>query len=415
MSKTRESLKLGDVKLSPERKKELLREVTLPQSNEEREAEKGRYKELLDEIQGECKEKEYKRWKEHICGFEKTYPNDINKFESDEQLIRFLEDCIHTIRVNEAEYALNELDTVFNRTKKEGFVIAREVNDYIMTTEGAWFSVDDIYRSLHLSTDDVGRRKLRKNISTCLVREKDKGIVFPSPYKDGKYRRVMADSEILDWKNAPLKSLDISWPFAIEELVDIYPSNVAVVAGNKDSGKSTLMFNIIRMNMHNHKIHYFSCEMAEQELRLRLEKFNDVEDWNFTPYLRSANYGDAIIGKEDDFIIFDWIATPDKAWRIGDIIKAIHDKLRGGFCIVVIQKESYKELGRGAGYTIDYARLYLTMQWGKIKILSGKNWHGTRNPAGLVHEFKIVNGAKIIPQGIWHEEDSDPFEKKGRY
>jgi len=55
------------------------------------------------------------------------------------------------------------------------------------------------------------------------------------------------------------------------------------------------------------------------------------------------------------------------------------------------------------------------MQWGKIKILSGKNWHGTRNPVGLVHEFKIVNGAKIIPQGVWYEEGDDPFEKKGRF
>lgn len=346
---------------------------------------------------------------------ENEFPKNIYEVESPRQLERWLKDVIVDAYAIDLSRAIGRIVHMVERNKDESLSVAREVSDYIMTTEGAWFSVDDIYKSLHLSTDNEGRRKLRKNISTCLVREKDKGIVFPSPYKDGKYRRVMADSEILDWKNAPMKSLDISWPFAIEELVDIYPSNVVVVAGNKDSGKSTLMFNIIRMNMHKHKIHYFSCEMAEQELKLRLEKFDDVEDWNFTPYLRSANYGDAIIGKEDDFIIFDWIATPDKAWRIGDTIKAIHDKLRGGFCIVVIQKESYKELGRGAGYTIDYARLYLTMQWGKMKIISGKNWHGTRNPVGLVHEFKIVNGAKIIPQGIWHDDDSDPFEKKGRY
>ena len=288
--------------------------------------------------------------------------------------------------------------------------MAREVSDFILSTEGGWFSVGSIYSRLHLTT-----RQDKKNVVTCLLRERDKGIIESNMYKSGMYRRVMADSEILNWKDAPMKPLDISWPFKIEELVDLYPSNIAVVAGNKDSGKSTLMLNIIRENMHKHKIHYFSNEMAEQELKLRLSKFDgvDINDWNFTPYLRSANYGDAVIGKEDDFIIFDWVATPDKAWRIGDIIKAIHDKLRGGFCIVVIQKESYKELGRGAGYTIDYARLYLTMQWGKMKILSGKNWHGSRNPAGLVHEFKIVNGAKIIPQGIWREEDSDPFEKKG--
>ena len=341
---------------------------------------------------------------------ENEFPKNIYEVESAQQLERWLKDVILDAYNDCVGAGIKRIVSMVERNKDESLTMAREVSDYITSTEGGWFSVGSIYSRLHLTT-----RQDKKNVVTCLLRERDKGIIESNVYKSGMYRRIMADSEILDWRNAPTKSLDISWPFEIEKLVDLYPSNVAVVAGNKDSGKSTLMFNIIRKNMHKHKIHYFSCEMAEQELRLRLEKFDDVEDWNFTPYLRSANYGDAIIGKEDDFIIFDWIATPDKAWRIGDIIKAIHDKLRGGFCIVVIQKESYKELGRGAGYTIDYARLYLTMQWGKIKILSGKNWHGTRNPVGLVHEFKIVNGSKILPQGIWHEEDSDPYEKKGRF
>ncbi len=341
---------------------------------------------------------------------ENEFPKNIYEIESAGQLERWFQDVLLDAYNDCVGAGVKRIVSMVERNKDESLSMSRSVNDYIMTTEGGWFSTNDIYNYLH-----VREYKDKKNVVTCLIRERDKGIIESNMYKSGMYRRVMADSEILNWKDAPMKPLDISWPFKIEELVDLYPSNIAVVAGNKDSGKSTLMLNIIRENMHKHKIHYFSNEMAEQELKLRLSKFDgvDINDWNFTPYLRSANYGDAVIGKEDDFIIFDWVATPDKAWRIGDVIKAIHDKLRGGFCIVVIQKESYKELGRGAGYTIDYARLYLTMQWGKMKILSGKNWHGSRNPAGLVHEFKIVNGAKIIPQGIWHEEDSDPLEKKG--
>ena len=255
----------------------------------------------------------------------------------------------------------------------------------------------------------------------CLLREKNKGIIIPSLHRNGSYRRVMDESEVLNWADATMKPMDIIWPFGLEELVDIYPTNIIVIAGEKDKGKTTLLLNFLLLNINKHRIHYHTSEMAEQELHLRYSKFEEAEmakidEWknpNLTCYLRTANFPDAIVGKEDDIVIFDFLEIHDRFWNVGEIIKEIHARLRGGICIIALQKSKYKELGRGGDYALEKARLYLTMEWGKVKIISGKNWHGTRNPAGLVHEFKIVNGSKIIPEGIWHEEDEDPFEKKG--
>lgn len=354
---------------------------------------------------------------------ENEFPKNIYEVESAQQLERWLKDVILDAYNDCVGAGIKRIVSMVERNKDESLVVAKEVNDYIMTTTGGWFSVDDIYRSLHLSTSPEGKRKLRKNIVTCLIREKDKGIVIPSSHKDGTYRRVMDESEVLNWVDAAMTPLDIVWPFQLEKLVDIYPTNIIVVAGEKDKGKTTFLLNFILSNMGKHRIHYHTSEMAEQELKLRYSKFEEAEmatigEWespNLTSYLRTSNFPDGVVGKEDDIVIFDFLEIHESFWNVGKIIQEIHARLKGGICIIALQKSKYKELGRGGDYALEKARLYLTMEWGKIKIISGKNWHGTRNPAGLVHEFKIIYGSKILPQGIWHEEDSDPLEKKGRY
>ena len=353
---------------------------------------------------------------------EDKFPKNIYEVETPRQLQRWLDDLSLDVW-NDTEKAVRRIVSMVERNKDESLIVAKEVNGYIMTTEGGWFSVDDIYKSLHLSTDAEGKRRLRKNIVTCLIREKDKGIIIPSPHRNGTYRRIMDESEVLNWADATMSPMDIIWPFGFEELVDIYPTNIIVLAGEKDKGKTTLLLNFILLNMGKHRIHYHTSEMAEQELKLRYSKFEEAEmakidEWknpNLTCYLRTANFADAVVGKEDDIVIFDFLEIHDRFWNVGEIIKEIHARLKGGICIIALQKSKYKELGRGGDYALEKARLYLTMEWGKIKIISGKNWHGTRNPAGLVHEFKIVYGSKIIPQGVWHEEDSDPFEGRRKF
>jgi len=354
---------------------------------------------------------------------ENEFPKNIYEVESAGQLERWLKDVILDAYNDCVGAGIRRIVSMVERNKDESLVVAKEVNDYIMTTTGGWFSVDDIYRSLHLSTDPEGKRKLRKNIVTCLIREKDKGIVIPSTYKDGKYRRIMDESEVLNWADATMTPMEIVWPFGLEKLVDIYPTNIIVVAGEKDKGKTTFLLNFILMNMDKHRIHYHTSEMAEQELKLRYSKFEEAEmatigEWessNLTSYLRTSNFPDGVVGKENDIVIFDFLEIHESFWNVGKIIKDIHSKLRGGICIIALQKSKYKELGRGGDYALEKARLYLTMEWGKIKIISGKNWHGTRNPAGLVHEFKIIYGSKILPEGVWYEESDDPLSKKGRF
>lgn len=42
-------------------------------------------------------------------------------------------------------------------------------------------------------------------------------------------------------------------------------------------------------------------------------------------------------------------------------------------------------------------RLYINMEYGRAKIVKGKNWRTMENPNGMMIDFKIVSGWKILP------------------
>ena len=67
--------------------------------------------------------------------------------------------------------------------------------------------------------------------------------------------------------------------------------------------------------------------------------------------------------------------------------------MKNGIAIVALQKKRGVELGRGAEFSLEKPRLYLSMENGEIKIVKAKNWRRKDvNPNGMVSKFKIVNG-----------------------
>ena len=60
-----------------------------------------------------------------------------------------------------------------------------------------------------------------------------------------------------------------------------------------------------------------------------------------------------------------------------------------------IQKKRKAELGRGAEFSEERARLYLSMDNGKLKIVKAKNWKTEVNPNGIGYTFKLVDGCKF--------------------
>lgn len=271
--------------------------------------------------------------------------------------------------------------------------VSKKIRDWIEGTT-AWFTSSQLDSELGIKTesDKSNRRMILKRL--C-----DKGNVQRHPQHEGRYRYVNTSIERLNLKTITPNNLDIKLPFKIEDYVKLYPSNVVVVAGAVNAGKTAFMLNVIKMNLKNYanRIRYFCSEGGAEELRSRLDLFpmseRDLD--KFEAIKKTANFADAIV--PDWINIIDFLEMTTDLWVVNDYLTAIQNKLTTGIGIVAIQKKDRARLGRGAEFGLEKPKLYVTMDSGVLTIIKAKDWRDKKiNPNGMTAKFKLVNGCKFI-------------------
>jgi hypothetical protein len=281
--------------------------------------------------------------------------------------------------------------------------ITQEVREWVLVTTGH-FLVTEMYKELDLVTSS--HKHAAVVALTRLVTER---VIERYGSKRGCYRLIDQNCEVIDYKDMSGEPLDVQLPFNLEKFMFIMPKNLLVFAGTQDAGKTALLLNIVRMNMHKHKIWYFSSEMGPMEFNSRLSLFDDISlsDWKFEALERSDNFQDVI--HPDDINIIDFLEKTDNFFSIAEDFKQIYSRLNKGIAIIAIQKDPKATLGRGNTFSMEKARLYCTIDKDYpgqiIKIQKGKNWRDKFvKPAGHSLRFKIVQGCKLLAQGDWEKE-----------
>ena len=279
----------------------------------------------------------------------------------------------------------------FSEEKKE--YLTSDIKTFISLVSG-WFSVRDIFRELGIINSAQ-----RKAVYVILNRLVEEGLIQRSEKRAGYYIRVDRELKPLSLEPIEEKPYELLWPLGLENLIEIYPKNIIVLAGVQNSGKTAFLLNFVAKNMGNYRIHYFNSEMSQEEFSRRLRQFKDVQTWTFNAYERCSNFAQAIF--PDDINVIDYLMINENFWEIGLEIQKIHERLNKGIAVIAVQKESYKELGRGAGLGLDIPRLYLVMNPGELRIIKAKNWKKPDvNPNGIIIKFKLVGGWKFIGE-VW--------------
>lgn len=269
------------------------------------------------------------------------------------------------------------------------------IQDWITETSG-WFSVRDLDRELIIdSADGKGHRRVIMH-RLCEV-----GLLERHPKKNGLFRLVENQAPIIDWQSADIaNTIDVRWPFKIEEYVTIYPKNIAVVAGSFNAGKTAFCLKFIAMNMHRPElgdllpIQYFSSEMGPEEMKVRLSKFQ-MSEWAMEARERSSNFADVV--NPNKINVIDYLEITNEFYLVSEEITALFNKLNKGIVLLALQKRRGAEMGRGAEFSAEKPRLYLSMDSGQLSIVKGKNWavEGI-NPNGKKWTFKLVQGANFV-------------------
>lgn len=278
-----------------------------------------------------------------------------------------------------------------------------DLRDWINQTSGM-FSISDVYKVMPMAGTPEGRR----HISALLSRFAKSGLIERITGKNGMFRLVENQCESIDPFAASAEPVKLWMPLRLHELVNLMPGNMAVIAGEPDAGKTAVLMAMAKANARQFRIHYFSSEMGPVELRTRIDK--DVETpkdvWKLINFReRSGNFADVIQPGEGNVNVIDFLEITENFYEISGRLREIHDKLKGAIAVIAIQKNAGQETGLGGFRGLEKPRLYVSMSRKNVaRIVKAKNWATDRNPNGLILNYKIVDGCKIIPQCDWRRE-----------
>ena len=256
----------------------------------------------------------------------------------------------------------------------------------------AWWATEELDRDLgFVSASDKDYR------GKVLRKLKADGIIEPHPKINKQFRYVNTKVTGLNFKTASSAGvLPIRWPLGVEQFVNLFPGNMAVLAGSPNTGKTAFMLNFIYLNQDNFPIYYFCSEMGEVELRDRLDKFPgmDIQGWHFQAVDRASDFADVI--RPDCVNLIDYLEMTTELYMVNAYLTAISHKLGSGVAIVAIQKKQGATFGRGQEFGLEKPKLYLSLDKGKLQIVKGKSWAKKNvDPNGLQISFKIIDGCSL--------------------
>jgi hypothetical protein len=290
------------------------------------------------------------------------------------------------------------------RAERRDRNIAAEVREWVLTSDG-FFLTSDCFRELGLTSRDF-----QKAATLAMLKLANAGVIERHGNRRGCYRLVDTSEDVIDLKAASIEEFPITMPLSLSDLAILDPGTITIFAGAKDAGKSALAIETAKLNLGRFPIVYMTSEMYGTELRKRLELHKDlsIDDWAKSVKFikRTGNWADKITGERMLYII-DYIEpAEDRLYEVGTILRSIHEKLKDGVAIICIQKKYGDDLGRGGQFTLDKARLYISLDGGRpnrAKIISCKSFRD-RNPRGMVLHFKYRNGSEFVPEGYWKYE-----------
>ena len=280
---------------------------------------------------------------------------------------------------------------------------ADAIRDFILETEGSWFSYADLDREMFINSpeDKVLRR-------VCINRLLERGIIEKHPQLVHTFRYVNKDTSELHIKpSSEVKPVKLWLPFGLNQLVNIYTGNIIMIVGDPNAGKTALLLAIAKMNRDLQKVNYFSSEMFDDELSIRTGNHEDmtIDEWNKIKFRARANlFSHVVVPNEMNMI--DYMEINENVYMVGQWIADIHVKHEQGVTFIGLQKKRGADLGRGQEFSLEKPRLYLSLSPGKCKIIKAKNWkHKDINPNDLECTYKLIGGAKIVDVSKWYDTD----------
>ena len=268
-----------------------------------------------------------------------------------------------------------------------------------------WFDALVIDRQFNITT-----REGKHNRWVILERLVRQNILTKHKYNN-RYRRIEPNANKLNWQEADTSNtIDLVFPFGIQDYVKIFPKSVCVIVAPPNFGKTAYLYNFILDNMyHPLGIDLYNSDAGIEEVKDRFSTFGR-EIPNPAPFETFEHYDHfAEVIHPDHISVIDYLDMNSEVYLAGEELEQIFRKLNKGIAIVAMQKKPNTKIfqndyGYGGIFTVKKARLYLSIDrstampgYSILKIVKAKSWMNPEvNPNGMQFRFKLINGCKFI-------------------
>jgi len=249
------------------------------------------------------------------------------------------------------------------------------IEDWIGLISGT-FSVRDIWNDIGIESPE-GRKHLR----TILNRLEEEGLIVKLP-RSGYYRKLDAELLPVDWESADIKNVyPLKMPFGIHEYCKIFPKSIIILAGEKQQGKTSFLYETIYLNMDTLEVDLFNSETGREQMKERFEPLCIPSPAPFKVYERYDNFADVI--HPEHLTIIDYLDLNSDVYLVGVEIDAIFRKLTTGVAVIGLQKPpptvSYtakgdkkthsRDLAYGGAFSAKRASLYISLGSHRCKLV----------------------------------------------
>ena len=308
-----------------------------------------------------------------------------------------------------------KVKSAINRAAKKERNITQELRDWVNESATGQFKVSEYQRE-----SAVVSKQDKHTLIVALKKLCDQGVIERIGKRTGEYRIVDKSYVVQEWWNDEGKPLDIQFPLGVQALAKVYNGNIILLEGQKSQGKSAFALEFCRMNrkLFKPRIRYQNVEMSDSELIERFRSYPpDViseQDWrDSVEFLkRTSDWWDLI--EPDGLNVVDYLVEYEKAFLIADFVFKIHQRLKSGIALVVVQRDPFKPYPAGGRAVRDIPRLVLSLIHHEIRLEDTKSFWNTRqgNPSGLSRKYKQVAWWNFQEDGDWKRAEEEEEEKK---
>jgi hypothetical protein len=290
-----------------------------------------------------------------------------------------------------------------------------DVMQFVEITNGT-FTVNQIKEYLNIVTP-AGKANLYKILSR--MEEAEILVRMSTP---GTYRKKQIKKIPMDWENADTgANLPIQLPFNLHTLCKVYRKSIIVVTASKNGGKTAFALQSIQMNMNQFQVDFYNSETGAEQLKDRFDALKVPHPAPFPVYEAYSDFSDLI--DPTHFSVIDYLDFNSEFYKAGDEIEKIFQKLTTGVALIFIQRPPaqvslYKgkkqtierDYGYGGALTAKRAVLYVSMGYGKLKIVHCKTPMDKKvNPDNMMWTYSFDENGFFKDIKPYFEVSDDDF------